>query len=276
MGIIIKPTIMNISRSRLGPQERIFITSMARNGKRIISYEDALHYWKSAQLVRKALSRLESNGWLRRLERGLYLLIPLEAGPEGQWSEDPLVIATQLVPEGAVAYWSALRYWNMTEQVPQTTFVQATSRRFFSKHEILGVRYQFVVIKKSRFFGILTRMNNGMPVKITDREKTLVDACDRPDLNGGVMQIAQAIKSPDAIDWDKLRSYLERFRSGAVYKRFGYLIEHLDVSIPNKRNILMEWQRNLTEGICWLEPAGEHSGPVKTRWRIRVNVIGLE
>ena len=268
--------IMKTSRSMLGPQERIFLTSMARNGKRIISYEDSLHYWKSVQLVRKALSRLESNGWLRRLKRGLYLLIPLEAGPEGQWSEDPLVIATQLVPEGAVAYWSAMRYWNMTEQVPRTIFVQTTSRRFLPKQEILGVRYQFVVVKNNRFFGILTRMNNGMPIQITDREKTLVDACDRPDLNGGVMQIAQAIKSLDVIDWDKLNSYLERFGSGAVYKRLGYLIEHLDISIPNKRSMLMEWHSNLTEGISWLEPAGEHNGPVKTRWRIRVNVAGLE
>ena len=89
--------------TRLGPQERLFLTTLASEGKRIIHFADALPYWSTAHQTRKALSRLERKGWLKRLERGVYLLIPLEAGPEGKWSEDPLVIAAQLVPGGAAS-----------------------------------------------------------------------------------------------------------------------------------------------------------------------------
>ena len=32
----------------------------------------------------------------------------------------------------------------------------------------------------------------------------------------------------------------------------------------------------LTQGIAWLEPGGAQTGPVVTRWRIRVNSITLE
>ena len=267
---------MKTPDSRLGPQERLFLASMAGKGKRIISYQEGLPYWKSTQQTRKALSRLENKGWLRRLERGVYLLIPLEAGPEGQWSEDPLLIATQLVSEGAVAYWSAMHYWTMTAQVPRTVFVQTTSRRYLPRTEILGVRYQFVTVKKSRFFGILTRTSDGMAFRITDREKTLVDACDRPDLSGGILQVAKALKSSEQVDWRILSTYLDRFGSGAVYKRLGFLVETLDVSIPDKKGMLAEWQSKLTEGISWLEPGAERAGPVITRWRMRVNVAGLE
>jgi predicted transcriptional regulator of viral defense system len=38
-----------------------------------------------------------------------------------------------------------------------------------------------------------------MSFKITDREKTLIDACDRPDLSGGILQIAQALRSMEQI-----------------------------------------------------------------------------
>lgn len=261
--------------TRLGPRERTLLTSLAAEGKRIFHFADALPYWTSAHQTRKALSRLERKGWLRRLERGLYLLIPLEAGPQGNWSEDPLVIANQLVPGGAGAYWSALHYWNMTEQVPRTVFVQTVTRRSTPYSEILGVRYQFVTIKQNRFFGILSQTVDGMSFSITDREKTIVDSMARPDLSGGIMLLAESLSSVSEVDWVKLDNYLERFGSGAVYKRLGYLIERLDVEIPNRDQIFKEWQGRLTQGIAWLEPGRERNGPVKTRWRIRVNVKGL-
>ena len=274
MGITMANSIMNTT-TRLGPQERLFLTSIAAEGKRIFHFADAVPYWISNHQTRKAVSRLERKGWLRRLERGLYLLIPLEAGLNGNWSEDPLVIASQLVPGGAAAYLSALHYWNMTEQVPRTVFVQTVARRNTPSSEILGVRYQFVTIKQARFFGILSQTVDGMAFNITDREKTIVDSMARPDLCGGIMLIANALGSVNEVDWYKLDQYLERFGSGAVYKRLGYLIERLDVDIPNRHHLLTGWQERLTQGIAWLEPGGDRTGPVKTRWRIRVNVKGL-
>lgn len=73
------------------------------------------------------------------MERGVYLLIPLEAGLERTWSESPMVIAPYLIQPAAVAYWSALHYWQMTEQIPRTTFVQSTKRK--RPVEIQGMRF---------------------------------------------------------------------------------------------------------------------------------------
>jgi predicted transcriptional regulator of viral defense system len=267
---------MENTSTRLGPQERLFVTSLAGAGKRVVHLTDALPYWSTAHQTRKALSRLERKGWLHRLERGVYLLIPLEAGPEGKWSEDPLVIAAQLVPGGAAAYWSALHYWNLTEQVPRTVFVQTINRRNKPLSEIMGVHYRFVTIKKERFFGNLSRTANGSSFRVTDREKTIIDSTDRPALSGGINLLAESLRSADQVNWEKLNAYLERFGSGAVYKRLGYLVEHLELEIPNKELILDQWRSSLTQGIAWLEPGGEKTGPVRTRWRTRVNVKGLE
>ena len=141
----------------------------------------------------KVLHRLEKKGWLLRVERGGSLLIPLEPGPERTWSESPLVIAPYLILPAAVAYWSALHYWQMTEQIPRITYVQSTKRKL--PVEVLGMRFQFVTIKEARFFGVLERMLNGKKFFVTDREKTLVDCANRPDLSGGIMQLAQALET---------------------------------------------------------------------------------
>jgi predicted transcriptional regulator of viral defense system len=263
---------MIVKTDRLGPRERHFLASIAGSGKRIFRLEDAIPYWPSRHLARKALSRLESKGWLERLERGLYLVVPLEAGPEGQWSEDPLVIATQMVPYGATAYWTALNYWGMTEQVPRIIYIQTSRRRSQTSVTILGVQYQMVVIVERKLFGITTQMSDGLSFRITDREKTLVDSCDRPDLCGGIFQVAEALRLDEPLDWEKVDIYLEKFDSGAVYKRLGYLVEALGITVPDRAQKLRQWRNKLTHGIALLEPGAGHEGSINTSWRIRENV----
>lgn len=73
-------------------------------------------------------------------------------GAERLWSESPLVIAPYLVQPSAVAYWSALDYWEMTEQLPRITFIQSPKRK--RDLVILGMRFQFIYIKADRFFGL--------------------------------------------------------------------------------------------------------------------------
>jgi len=256
----------------LGSRERHLLATLAGEGKRIFRVDEALPYWKTKQQARNALGRLVKKGWLQRLQRGLYMIVPLEAGLTGQWTDDPLVIASQLNQDGAVAYWSALHYWNLTEQMPRTVFIQSLRQRNPSQTTILGVRYKFISIKQGRFFGIVSRSSEGLRIQITDREKTLIDACCRPDLCGGILQVAQALQAGEPIDWDRMDLYLKKMGSGAIYKRLGYLIETLNISIPNQEDRLQNWRQSLSQGIALLDLGGLQVGSVRTKWRVRVNV----
>ena len=85
------------------------------------------------------------------------MLVPLSAGPDRVSTENGLVIGTRLVEPSAVAYWSALRFWGFTEQVPQTVFVQSPRRKLQSRLVLAGVQYQLVTIRALRFFGLVRR-----------------------------------------------------------------------------------------------------------------------
>jgi predicted transcriptional regulator of viral defense system len=245
---------------------------MAEQNKRVFNLEDAQPFWSSSHMVRKGLSRLVKSGWLERIERGLYMIVPLEAGPEGRWSEDPLILATQMAPTGVVSYWSALRYWGMTEQVPRTTFLQITHRRSRPRVTVLGMGFRFITVVERKKFGIVQQMSDGLPFRITDREKTLIDACDRPDLSGGILQIAQVLQSEEPIDWLKVDTYLVRMGSGAIYKRLGYMVDSLDIPIPDRNKSLKRWREGMTQGIASLEPGGSGEGKIDSSWRIHVNI----
>lgn len=272
MGIIVQENIMLTNAEKFGPNARRFLAAMAGQDKRIFNLEDALPYWSSHHMARKALSRLVKSGWLERIERGLYMIVPLEAGPEGRWSEDPLILAAQMAPTGAIAYWSALRYWGMTEQVPRTTFVQITNRRSQPLVTILGMGFRFITVVERKKFSIVQQMSDGLPFKITDREKTLIDACDRPDLCGGILQVAQVLQSDEPIDWLKVDTHLVRMGSGAIYKRLGYLVDSLEIPVPDRTQRLKRWRKEMTQGIASLEPGVGREGKIDTSWRIRVNI----
>ena len=197
--------------TKLGPKAREFLATMAGADRRLFRAEDAARFWSSRKTTSDALSRLVGDGWLERIERGLYLIVPLEAGPERKWTEDPKVIASQLAPEGAAAYWTALHHWGMTEQVPRTVFVQTRKRKHRARVIVLDVRYEFIIITGRKFFGVAQQWSNGAEFKITDREKTVVDALDRPDLCGGLSVVAAALARADNLNWDRLDQYLNRF-----------------------------------------------------------------
>jgi predicted transcriptional regulator of viral defense system len=258
----------------LSDQESEFLSRLSAEGESIISTAEAQKAWRGSTPIDLVLHRLEKKGWLQRLDRGVYLLIPLEAGPERVWSESPLVIVPYLIQPAAVAYWSALHYWQMTEQIPRITFVQSTKRK--RPLEIQGVQFRFISIKEGRFFGIAERKIEDKKFKVTDREKTLIDCADRPDLSGGIAQLSQALQNEHAqVDWKKLETYFERWGGGTVVKRLGYLVEVLDLPIPGRESRLEGWKALLTKGISPLEPGAGEDGPIVTNWRIRVNINGL-
>jgi len=255
----------------LSAQEAEFLSRLAAEGKDIFSVAEARTYWPTSTYTANVLSRLVRKGWLQRLDRGVHMLLPLAAGPDRAWSESALVIAPHLIRPAAVAYWSALHYWNMTEQIPQVVFVQSTRRK--QPVGALGMRFHFVTVKEEHFFGVVRRTLDGKPIYVTDREKTLLDAAARPDLSGGIAQLAQALQAahPD-VDWSQLDGYLARWEGGAVVKRLGYLLDTMALPIPDREKRLEQWQGMLSQGISPLEPGAGANGPTVTRWRVRVNV----
>ena len=261
---------MTLTITELGPREAEFLAMMAGAARDVFTFEQAERFWGARPTTRNVLSRLESKGWLERLERGKYMLIPLDAGVGREWSEDPLVIGSFLAPSGAAAYWTAVRHWGWTTQLQRTQFFIATKRRLNQDKTILGVSYRFVILKSHRVFGIAEEWVGGLPIRVTDRERTIVDILDRPDLAGGISEVSETLtRAWREIDVARLTEYVERFGSGTVPKRLGYLAEILALSAPEHH--LRRWQSLKGSGVTRLERGGPDEGPIISRWGLRIN-----
>ena len=213
-------------------------------------------------MTKVILSRLEKQGWLERIERGKYMIIPLGA-EKGKYTLHEFVIGGMLVKPYAVAYWSALHFYGFTEQIPNTVFIQTTARKKQQKLKIFGVDYRIVKIKQSKFFAVRKEWIEGTPINITDKEKTIVDCLDKPQHCGGIVEVAKALRSGN-FDNDKLKMYAEKIGNSGVVRRLGFLCEFLEIEI--------NLPRIETKNYLYLDPTMPEKGDKNAKWRLVVNL----
>jgi len=272
-------TKTNKRRGTLSAELADALTRLASDGRSIFTVDDlAEALGKTARQIWRTLTFLVERGWAVRLMKGVYLIVPLEAGPESAWSEDSLVVAAYLAKPAAVAYWTACHHWNWTEQVPRTVFVQTPQRVRPTSRKVIEVQYRFVHVQPNKFFGTVRRTAGQGQFTVTDREKTLVDAMDHPELCGGIGQVIEMLPAAaQAVTWDRVDEYLKRLGSGAAYKRLGLLVEHAGekLCVPGRAERIERWLSQLTGGYAPLEPRRPMDGPTNARWRVRLNVPGI-
>ena len=230
----------------------------------VFTFRDALEVSGCGEgYLRLLLHMLERGGWVERIERGKYVILPLEA-EKGRYTLHEFVVGSVLVDPSAIAYWSALHYHGLTEQMPNVVFVQTTSRKKRRELTVFGIRYRIVRAIRRKFFGLEPLWIEGLKVYVTDREKTVIDCLDKPQHCGGVIEVYKALRE-EGVNVGRLTEYLEMFGSGAVAKRLAYLakLAGIEVEVPDHL---------LKKGVVLLDPTMPKKGRVDRSLRLLINV----
>lgn len=257
-------------RKGLSKKEAYLLSSLAEKKKQLFAVKDVMKELGCSHNYAKVItSRLIKKKWLTQIEKGKYLIVPLEAGKESIYTEHEFIIASELVQPYYIAYWSALNYHGMTEQVPFTVFIATTKRRRNKKiHE---VSYEFVAITKRKFFGYTSANIAGKDIFISDREKTVADCLDHPEYCGDITEAAKAIwNAREELDFERLLDYALKMKNGAILKRLGYLLQKLEIKIP--ADIDKKIRQNISKGYVLLNPSGKRKGKHKSEWKLLVNI----
>ncbi|HRR95719.1 MAG TPA: type IV toxin-antitoxin system AbiEi family antitoxin domain-containing protein [Candidatus Ratteibacteria bacterium] len=238
------------------------IDQLAAKGK-IFTFKEAQKVLGSDYSKTKIiLSRLERNGWIERIEKGKYMIVPLGA-EKGKYTLNEFIIGAMLISPYAIAYWSALNFYNFTEQIPNTVFIQTTARKKNQSATIFGVNYKFVRVKESKFFGICREWIEETQINITDKEKTIVDCLDKPQYSGGIIEVAKALKN-GKFDMGKLTIYANKIGNSGVIRRMGFLCDFfgIEIRLPQIK----------TKNYLYLDPTMPKNGQKNAKWRLIVNL----
>jgi len=253
----------------LSEQESLLLSSLSAAGYSAFTIEDARSVMDDSEAdVGKLLHRLNRKRWIKRLERGKYLIVPLEAGPEAEWAEHEYLIAASLVEPYYLAYVTALHYYGYTDRAPDPVIVATTRRK--RPVTVDGLTYRFVTLTPYKFFGYETISLLGDDVQMAEREKAIADGFDHPELAGGVLEPAKGLWfGSQELDWEKLVRYSLRLRNRVAARRLGYWMELLGLGSDD---LLSRLENGAGHSYARLEPSGPREGPRNARWRIIVNV----
>ncbi len=262
--------MFNESPSRtLSKRESLLLSSLSADGYTVFTIEDARAVLEDSETdIRKLLHRLNRKRWIKRLERGKYLIVPLAAGPEAHWAEHEYLIAASLVEPYYLAYATALHYHGYTERSPDPVTVATTRRK--NPVTIAGLTYRFVTLTPHKFFGYETVSLLGGNIQMAEREKAIADGFDHPKLVGGVLEPAKGLWfGSQELDWEKLVAYTLRLRNQVAARRLGFWMDLLGLG---NEDLLSRLENGEGHSYARLEPSGPREGARNTRWRLIVNV----
>ena len=217
-------------------------------------------------VIRVLLSRLEKKGYIKRIERGKYLILPLGA-EKNRYTIHEFIPASVLVDPYSIGYWSALHHYGLIEQPSRTVFIQTTSRKGKNRTEIFGLPYWIIHISEKKFFGIRKEWIDGSKVFITNPEKTILDCLDQPRYCGGVIETIKALenaKKERNLDLDKLSKYAIEFGNSAVVRRLGYICHLLGITI--------DLPEVTSHSYLYLDPTLPKKGNCNSKWRLKINL----
>ena len=258
----------NITRSQLGKIEASFLAKAGSRPTFSLAFARQILGHAKGDPTPQFLERLQSKGWIRRIRRAVYAVIPLSSGEDRSPQLHEFVVAMELVSPAVIAYWSALNYHGMTEQLPRTVFVATDHPVRRQPGDVLGVTYKIVSLKPDKVFGITKEWIDEIPFIVTDREKTIIDGLDLPQYAGGVGEITKALMgSWKMLNEKKLRKYASRIGNSAVAKRLGLIMETL--GLGDIEALRTETLR--APGFSALDPTMPKHGKYNRRWGLLVN-----
>jgi len=272
----------------LGPSSAELLLRLSGEGKTIFSIADACAITGQPYAATAALlSQMVRKGWLVRLVPGRYLIVPLEAGLESVPMTDRYVIARQVLAPLPyyISYASAMEIHQMTTQPINTVYVTVPRQR--ASRLIAGVWYRFIYASQRSFWGWEdVWVTDQEQVRVSDLEKTVLDCAARPDLCGGITELAKGIwlRKSD-LNEERLVSYAQRLGHRAAARRLGFLLETLhtvdteitregspDTAALGRPETISALLAFTSGSYALLDPTLPDQGPYRARWGLRINL----
>ncbi len=212
--------------------------------------------------INEIVENLVQKKLLSRIERGKYCRYNFR---------DENVIGCKLSEDCAIAYWSALNKHGLTEQFPNSIFIQTTKRK--ADKSVFGVSYKFIQISKSKISGIDKLGFGNHSYRMTDVEKTIIDCFDLPQYSGGYAELIRAFNQAN-LNSDKMMVYCKAINNIAITKRMGYLAELLNKK--GMKSFINFALKEVNEKYNLFDPFGIEEGEFVNKWRLRLNISSEE
>jgi predicted transcriptional regulator of viral defense system len=254
----------------LSSRERTMLAEWERARVRRLTRADVAHRW-GPEKADKITSTLVHKGALRRVGKGVFLVVPLRAQARPTTPSAAVAVSVSLSDEPY--YLGGL--WALT-------FHRLTSQQYATRIDafvVRGRRPRVVANAQVRFHRVpplrITEASAAEPVeeasiRVSTWEGTLLDLLDYPDMAGAMRAALGFVEAAlDRVNLGKLARLAVAISRPSTCQRLGVLLERHGVA-PT-RLVALRRRALETRSLTSLVPGEPRRGPVNPRWRVVEN-----
>lgn len=173
----------------------------------------------------------EGRGRIRRVRRGLYAAVPFGVADPEAAPVDAFLVASRLTDDAVLAYHTALAFHGVAHSVREERVV-LSAHRAARPLRFQGVTYRAALPPsalppgEALSLGVETAERQGLTLRVTGMERTLVDALDRPALSGGWEEVWLSLTGLETyLDTELVLRYTLALGEATVAAKVGCYLE---------------------------------------------------
>ena len=189
----------------------------------VFSMKEVNAFYSSERTARAALGKLLKENIVLKIRNGLYTCV---SGENGGPVANRFQVASAITPSSYVSHHTAFEYYGTVDQIFYEVYVGSEMR--FHDFEFDGYTYHYV--KEQMKEGIVSPEFSG-GVRVTDKERTIVDSIKDINLIAGLEEVLSCVVSVNSIDETKLLNYLAGYDSAFLYQKIGFIFSEYQTEL---------------------------------------------
>lgn len=211
----------------------------------VFSVEDVNRFYNNMESARSAVKSLIRKGLAVKIRNNMYTCI---SGETLSPIANRYQIASKISPSSCISHHSAMEYYGITDQVYYDVYV--SSRTSFREFEFDGYTYCCV---KSKFDEGVINVEYSGGIRVTDKERTVIDSIKSLDRIAGLEEVIDNISQMSDLHEEKLKKYLMLYDNKFLFQKAGFLFERLYDRTEISADFLNYCKSNMSHGnryIC--------------------------
>lgn len=230
-------------------------------------------YEPNKNTIKALLAHHIQQGHIVRVRRRLFAAIPVGAD-SGAYPINPYLIAGYATPDAVVAYHSALSFYQ-TAYSASYRFIYLTQRQSsyfdFRSESYEGVRVPASLVQQHQEnIFVRTEDVQGLPIRVTSLERTLVDVLDKPKFGGGWEEIWRSLGMIERIKINQVAEYALLLNNATIVAKVGFYLSQRQKELNVSSDVLLELRKHCPLSPHYIDIAARKDGKLLDDWNIIV------
>lgn len=195
--------------------------------KKVFNFEDICEITGNPNTAKSLIKAELEKNHIKKIAYNLYILCNLD---KQQPIGTPYEIGSKIVKDAFISYRSALEYYAKVEPIYRTIYVSA--KRKFETFNFKGYHYKY--FSNNGEFGIVDKKY----IRITDKERTVLDCINKPELAGGDDKLVKNLELIGKLNGNKILDYLYKYNSKKMYTKTGFILEWLNYVFNVEQDVI--------------------------------------